>query len=499
MSKQRMTLLRVVSVGLGGDELMLDDNFSLNFGETLLSQYFYIEDIRGRGVIGQEVELLEIPGLDGARVSGVKKGVRIIEVDIAFALNSVSDLRKTIEIVNSKLKTKESKPLIFEDEPDRVYFAICGGVTETFEWGGIHRATVTFICADPYKYGIEKKVISSSDFAMFVNEGTEESFPVVTCKISKSTPFVAIGNGIDINMIGVPVSVDDVVFEPKTVMLNDSMGSTTGWAAGGFTPDGTTKAGSITTNGNVFLPSSYGTGSAWHGPALQKSLSEQLQDFAVEFTFNFSATNYTELGKIQLYGLSATNKKLFMLGMADYWSGTERNMPEGFLYNAAETKKEILVRNENDQWEKFYGYMRITRIGKDIEFFLKMVDGSGKEIATKTRKYYDSANEYLTPLAGIGLHFAQYAALPVIATNSATHITVTKINQATGIPYIARIGDVVTFDHNTNLITINGEDITKEKAFIGNYFPLVEGLNTIVAEPADAIEELEVRWRTAWL
>ncbi|MEH7236750.1 distal tail protein Dit [Bacillus sp. JJ1562] len=445
-----------------------------------------------------EHEIIEIPGRPGGYISGKKIKVRVINVPIEVRGLNSSNLQSLKEELAAWLITDEPKKLIFNDEPNRIYYA---EVTEELDldeilWKG--KGVITFLCPDPYKYG-EEQTVTGTGPLIVENEGTAESYPVITCKLKKDTTFVAVGNGEEINMIGEPVSVDDIVFEPKTIILNDSMASTVGWGAAGFTPDGSVKTGTVTSNGNNIIPSSYGTGTAWHGPAVQKSLSQQLQDFSVEFTFVFNARTLTELGKVQLYGLDPTNKKIFMLGMSDMWNSYEQNMPEGYLYNANEVRKEVLVRNANEKWEGFYGYIRITRIGREIEFFLKKVDSNGKELATKAKKYFDSTNEYQTKLVSIGLHFAQFGAYLPIESLGASHVTVTRINQQQGIPIIGRVGDVVVFDNKRKLITLNGEDINNEKAFIGKYFSVKPGQSALVAEPFDAIESLKVRWPTAWL
>jgi predicted phage tail component-like protein len=439
--------------------------------------------------------ILTFPGMAGGYQESTDILPRPVDVPILIKAGNLADLQKLKEDLASWLITDQPVELIFDDEPDRVYYAVVDGSLDLEEIVNFGRGVITFICPDPFKYGAEDAESSTTDAVTIENAGSAETYPVVTCQINKDTTFVAIGNGEKINMIGEPASVDDVVFEPKTVTLNDVMASTVGWGAAGFNPEGSTKAGTIVSDGQVLKPSAYGTGSAWHGPALQKSISEQLQDFQVEFFFDFKATLLTEIGKIQLYGLDGTNKKLFMLGMADYWSNKEKSIPEGFLYNAAEAKKEIITSKSNDKYENFSGYLRIIRTGQNIEFLVKV---TGNAAMTKRINYFDSKNEYQQKLSAIGIHFAAFGTTAPIAANNSTQVKVTKINQNTGVPYIARVGDEVVFDHKLNLITLNGDDITKEKAFIGEYFPLVPGVNSILVEPVDSISELEVRWRPAW-
>jgi hypothetical protein len=69
-----------------------------------------------------------------------------------------------------------------------------------------------------------------------------------------------------------------------------------------------------------------------------------------------------------------------------------------------------------------------------------------------------------------------------------------KINQLTKnqIPYIVKQGDVVTFDHKSKDILVNGESRLDLKAFGGEYFPLNRGDNVIVTSPA---LPTKVTWR----
>lgn len=474
--------------------LNLEDLLSDEKGNFLTLSVF------GRSDIANRVETYQVPGLDGLlEYEELTLGEREIVVSYKIKDETSTGLRKRIERLNSLLSSSK-KQLTFTDESDVFYYATLLKNELPEEIGNDTVGTLTFMCSDPFKYGTQKEVTQTSDVLTINNAGSVKTYPVIDVEINKPTTFVAVGNGHDINMIGEPLDVDNFAFEPRTILLNDSMGSTVGWGPAGFQPEGSIKAGEITSNGEALLPSNYGTAGGWHGPAVQKSLSESLQDFGVEFTFRFSTAHPSEIGKIQLYGLDAGNKKIFRMGMTDYWSGKSLNMPEGSLYNLQERRKDVLVRNAPDDWGNFYGYMRVTRNGRDIEFFLKMVDQkTGKTVATKTRRWFDTAEEYQQPLSSVGVHFAQYGTYKPVDTIYASHVSVWRINKDTGIPYIANPGDIITFDHPNDLILLNGEDVTGKKAFIGNYYPLYPGENVLTVEPFDSISNVSVRWRDRWL
>jgi predicted phage tail component-like protein len=477
-------------------ELITDDSFSLSFDDSFLSNYFYIEDIRGRGVIGQEVELLDMSGMDGAHVSETKIGVRQIEVDIAFLLDTGADLRKTIEEVNGLLLKKVSKPLLFEDEPDRIYYATCGGVSETFEWDGVHRSTITFICADPYKYSPEK-AIGFTDASTFHAEGTVETHPIVKVEVKQDTTFVAVSDGERINLIGNPAAVEQTPYERETRVLWDQLGALTGWTTSTSIEEGI-NAGAITTNGYEFSASSYGSGAAWHGPALKKSIGATIQDFKIDVLLQqIGAAG--QLGGVEIALLGASNEVVAKLQMFKRSTGSGANTAR--LRAGRYDLGHDIINEFGDQWwvwQNFDGILRLERVGNQWSAYVARID-NGVFNTTRLRMWTDSEGIATAPITQVQVQLWQYGSTP--ATNQRIKdIKVFRINQqSNGIPYVARVGDVIEFDHQADIIRKNGEDITKEKAFIGEYFPLQKGLNTILVEPAEAIEKSEVRWRPKWL
>src|SRR5690606_6031952 len=102
------------------------------------------------------------------------------------------------------------------------------------------------------------------------------------------------------------------------------------------------------------------------------------------------------------------------------------------------------------------------------------------------------------PIASVAVVFMGYQSQATLNRNRILRLIVDKINHQEGVPIVAHAGDVVTFDHVDNLILLNGQDITREKAFIGEYFAINPGLNTLVAEPEESIGNINVRWRNRW-
>ena len=110
------------------------------------------------------------------------------------------------------------------------------------------------------------------------------------------------------------------------------------------------------------------------------------------------------------------------------------------------------------------------------------------------------SNTIQSPITQVQAYLATYA-LASPTNQKIDDIRVYRINNPNSdqIPYIAEPGDIITFDHRNDVILKNGEDITKEKSFIGDYFPLNPGQNTIALEPGNAIDKSVIRWRNKWL
>lgn len=100
-----------------------------------------------------ERDFIEIPGRPGSYLRKTKVKARTIPV--TFVIKGVTDMQKAKEEIADWLITDEPAPLIFPDEPDRTYYAVVDGdgiPDELFRFG---KATINFICPDPYKYGVE--------------------------------------------------------------------------------------------------------------------------------------------------------------------------------------------------------------------------------------------------------------------------------------------------------------------------------------------------------
>ncbi|MBW8350784.1 phage tail family protein [Bacillus sp. IITD106] len=332
------------------------------------------------------------------------------------------------------------------------------------------------------------------------NEGTAPTFPTIEVKLKKDTPFVSVGNGEDdINMIGQIPDADEPVYEKFQNILTDTLQSTVGWTKVNFTPfTGAITDGTIIGDTQGFVPSNYGyvSGMEWHGPALTKSLGQTLQDFYLHLTAFQRATDPASVGRVEAYALDNTNKPVCSVHFVkDFYGKITR--PEIILYDANGVPKKILSfkGNQVQDWTDLYGYISIIREGQR---FIAQAERSrglfGGVIDRRVELFHDVQNKYQRPIVSVSIAFQAYRTNPTLNRNRAARLSVDKINQQQGVPYIGKAGDIITFNHVDDIILKNGIDVKGEKAFIGDYFELKSGQNVLIAEPSDAIESMNVRW-----
>ncbi|MFS0864130.1 distal tail protein Dit [Fredinandcohnia sp. 179-A 10B2 NHS] len=440
--------------------------------------------------------LLKMPGMAGAYLESTDTDIRVIQQPINIEGKDRYDLRKLEEEIALWLITKEPAELIFDDEPDRVYYAVVDGSLDIEDIVNFGQGTITFICPDPYKYGVEKPVKGATS-ASFINNGTVESEPIIRCEIKQDTTFVVVSNGEELNIIGNYGQVDELPYEPETRVLWDQMGAITGWSPSTSVEEGIS-VGTMKSNGHEFYTDDYGGGGGWHGPAIKKSIGQTLQDFKIDVLMSQLGVT-GQVGSIEVALLDSNNQFVAKLLL------TKRSANNPAVYATLRAGKYdsgndvMSSRGANDTtWANFDGILRLIRKGNQWAAYVSKIDSNGNHHTSLYRAWNDTEGIAIAPITQVQVQLWQYAS--VSPTNQRVKdIKVFKINeQSTGIPYVARVGDVIEFDHKNDNILRNGESIIKDKMFVGKYFSIKPGLSTITVEPAEAIESTEVRWREKW-
>lgn len=133
-----------------------------SFTDSDKGTYFIVNNVDGRGVLGEEIETIEVPGMAGAYQSSKHTPVRELNVSISMKGESFEDLRKQIDRLSAILVIDKPAEISFTDEPGIVYYGSLAGVEHKLEISGIYQAVLKFICPDPFKYGKEQTYPFSS-------------------------------------------------------------------------------------------------------------------------------------------------------------------------------------------------------------------------------------------------------------------------------------------------------------------------------------------------
>jgi len=451
--------------------------------------------------------ILTVPNRPGGYHKSTDVDIRTLEVPILFFKSEMMDIQKTKEDLAEWLITESVEELIFDDEPDRSYFAMIDGSLDLDELIFKGEGVLTFICPDPYKYGytkIEHSSVQDDGTATLTarNNGSVMAQPVFEIEVDQQYTHIDITNGEYVNRVGRIVNIEDYAVTREETVLNDSLSTINGWAktVGSVGIDGLA-TGNMQSDGMRFLPIDFGTtAEAWHGPFYKKTLGQTLTDFQIETTVELVNTGEDKFGKVEVYLLDENNLSVCMLTIKDVDSAGKRIYATLRMGGGDAGYKDLIStygEKESTYWN-FYGLLRIERVGSRWTAYVAVIDReTGNHVARSFVEYYDVEQQFLRKPSQVGIYMAQYGTRKV-ASLRAYDVKVYKINPMTAnqIPYIVNAGDIVTFDHKKEVIMINGEPRMDLKAFSGEFFGLNKGINTIAVNPALPMKAI---WRERYL
>lgn len=147
-----------------------------------------------------EADIKTIKGKGGGIAQKSYLGVREIEVVVTLMRQNNTDLRNFVEtVVIPWLYTDTEKNLIFSDEPNRIYKAKLIGDTDIEDMLGMGEVTLTFLCADPFKYRDYEQVfyagtsVTASAFTVS-NTGTAPTYPKIRIVPTVAVTWIKITN-----------------------------------------------------------------------------------------------------------------------------------------------------------------------------------------------------------------------------------------------------------------------------------------------------------------
>jgi phage-related protein len=429
---------------------------------------------------------LTIPGRPGAYLTNTKEEERHVKISLQIETDSIQEFDALKHTIFDLFYSEDAFSIIRDITPDKEIFVMQEGefdIENISDSDGEFEITLTML--DPYIYGPEKEAIFPSDVVSLNYEGTAPGDPVFELEVLQPVTFAMIQNqNNEYMMIGKPVNVEEQVpVQREERIFWSEADSLTGWATGSGI-DGTV-TGNIATDGYRFYPSSYGTGSGWHGPAIKTSLPEVLEHFRVDALVDFYNSG-PSVGRVEIYLLDDAGAVIGKIALKDITANYAETYGEARIGDSTINYHLIdQIGNTPTTWNNFYGMLRIGRYdGEWFAYIAKIDPNTGVHSARMYRSWKDTAGQFTKKLAQIMVHFGQMGTYTP-ATLKLHDIKVFKWNPITQseIPYIAREGDVITFDHKEKNILINGESRLDLKDFGARFFKLKSGENTLVVYP----------------
>jgi predicted phage tail component-like protein len=441
--------------------------------------------------------LLRIPGRPGALLQSSETEPLTIYQPIGFVVrDDIHELQIKNELA-SWLVTEKEVELQFDDEPGRTYYAVVQNTIEDlYRFANLRRGVIQFLVLDGYGYGPEQVVPFTSDIMTLTNNGTAEADPIFELEVKQPVTFAMIQNqDNEYMMIGKPV--DEEVQQPtqeEEVLINNPMESTVGWTSPAKLENAALQ-GEMRTSGGSFYGHSFGepVSSWYYGPALKTSLGEEIGDFGVEAIVTFdNSSNPNMAGKVEISLLDVADNVVAVMALKDSYS--QQKMTDGIIRIGGISSANRYLLNTPGavpgQWNGFRGMLRIIKKGNVWRGYIAKVTNQGIHHARWPVKWVDTENIFTDKkLAQIQVSTLRWG-LTDIPDMWIHHLKVWKINDLSQsqIPYIADVGDVITFDHVNKNILINGEPRKDLKDFGSSYFKFKRGSNQLIVMPSESFD-----------
>lgn len=273
----------------------------ITFNNIPMPYFVHVKNIKHRILPTISQNLLTVGGRAGSYDYGNVVGNREIDIDIQIITPEPNVLPAYLAILSEWLYYEDARELILGDNPNRYYIAKISGDTDITEDFVVGEGTLKFVCTDPFIYGESKmNIIDSYDgeILKYENNGTAPVTPIMQFTISKDITSFSIISGDEVVDFGSPVTVDtspSQIVDYKGYVLNDTLNNMSGWSTAPSISGGSVTGTFEVYGGHCFRQAGldYGSGTAWHGASMIKSLSRSISDFSSKFSFRLNDMSTT--------------------------------------------------------------------------------------------------------------------------------------------------------------------------------------------------------------
>ncbi|MDT0943340.1 phage tail family protein [Staphylococcus pseudintermedius] len=466
--------------------------------------------------IDRDVQYNEVLGRPGGVLSHIKESVRTIEVNLLIdAYGTGRTLEDIVDEVVSWLTTNEPVPLIFDREPDKIYYAMTTGGLDPSYFVTFAKVKANFVCLDPYKYAVNgNQNTAISDAVSVVNSGTADTPIIVEARALQNSNYYMISKGDeDYFMIG-DDDLDKPLKDYSPLILEDEARSFSGWNKQNtidFTDNqtGGKVGGSFIVSDSkqsFYLNNDSVSGNGWNGAMYKRSFSKQAQDFTTTVKFGINQKNKGAVRFAQ-YIYDSDNRVIASIGYTNPNAKQAIGTIIVTLFDQSGNQQTIYKYKNNPSLYKldsFVVYIRLTR--KDNVFTVK--SWKYKEFPYPLRKkafdeherqFVDGGNFYQRPVVALSLYSAKNGnnnVMPLYIFGTYTRELLSRPTNARDM--IIKKGDLITIDMATKNVLVNEESFLSEKTFGSNYFNVDKGHTELVINPP-GVFDTTVKWQDRFL
>ncbi|EGQ0321672.1 phage tail protein [Staphylococcus pseudintermedius] len=466
--------------------------------------------------IDRDVQYNEVLGRPGGVLSHIKESVRTIEVNLLIdAYGTGRTLEDIVDEVVSWLTTNEPVPLIFDREPDKIYYAMTTGGLDPSYFVTFAKVKANFVCLDPYKYAVNgNQNTAISDAVSVVNAGTADTPIIVEARALQNSNYYMISKGDeDYFMIG-DDDLDKPLKDYSPSILSDEFKSLTGWSKIGSGQIQDTIFGGIVggsfkleKNKEGFEVSTFPEGAEWVGAQYKRGFSKALKDFKIIV----KAVIYQKskgAGKIAYHLYDTDNRLLATLGYINS-SGGEPNGKFIFnLFNQSGDQIKIFeARNVPliNKMDTLIIYLSLERISDVFNLKVWLFDHDKDPKRTRplqivNKTYRDGGNFYQRQVASVSVYEAKNNKINKMMKMHALGIYLfEKLPKPIGArDMIIKKGDLISIDMSTKNVLVNEESFLSEKTFGSDFFNVDKGHTELVINPP-GIFDTTVKWQDRFL
>lgn len=505
------------------------------FDEVEITQLLKVVNVQ-RGIMPERTNYtVEVPSRHGAYYTGHKYGARTVSIDFLMLgsdLNSLQALKKALAFM---LDIDRPAKLKFDDEPDKLLYAVLDGSTDVDEILKEGRGTLTFICHDPFYYAeAEKEFTGASGGLMTINNlGTISTDPRFTLDFTGDCGFIALASPDGVIQIGNTSQVDEVALPKQEKLLHLNMTTNTGWTINSASTKLKTGSSSVRgTMGNTTVgakPTSYGTATTgWTGPSLRRDIPASIDAtglaryFEATFMFEFKSEKAGQVttstvkrdidaaqkGILEISITDENNDYLAGIRFADatvyhdmavpeFWVGGQLVWKEDLKKPAPKREKytyksggkvktgyRTVYASDVGKWNDFYGSITIKKYWDRIVFDLQKIEkvkGVLKVVARKTYTHYLSETQKNQKAKSIQSWFGRYASEPFIDKVALNQVIFRKLNTTSkfDVPNTFQSGDQLVIDCESNQVFLNGALFMEQVDIGSEFFEVVAGQTEI--------------------